>query len=428
MATGGLSAFRQNAVYVGGAKQSAWGAGLVPTWYWLWLDGTDANPDAKTKVEMEGDTSGYEALAWKTSQYEIVKIVEYGRPIIAGYALQALLGTGSDTYTAPTVNTTLSSAVTAGASSCSVAANIGNTGTAAVEVTAGYGKTGTEVVTLDLTTKTGTGPYVYTLANTATFKQPHASGDAVISAAGHALAPKFATFDPYSIEVGWNTDGGTLQQALRYVDACCMQLDIESAKGGKVKFTSTWWSTQAVKLNAFQSALTFDTHNPFTHSDASGLWKLNNAATLNALTIEQFKLSLKRSTGAEDFQTESLNPTYFLPGNITIDGSYQVKFNSWEQYYLTYFGNTRNPAANATDVAGGVLIGREAFNTTWQLDALNSLALALPNVTYSAAKLPQKLDGKPVSQPVTFKAVVDRPSGITAPFTATLSNAQVGSY
>lgn len=429
MATGGLNAFRQNAVYMGGAKQSAWGTGVVPTWYWYWLDGSDANPQDTIKTEMEGDSSGYESLTWRSGKYEVIKIVEYARPMIAGYALQSLLGTGSDTYTAPTANTTLAANIVAGATSCQVVGNLGNTGTVTVGVTAAYGVAGFEIVTLDLTTKTGTGPFTYTLAAAATFKLAHTSGDAVVSQAGHALTPKFATFDPYSIEVGWNTDGGTLQQAFRYVDAVCTQLDIESAMGNKVKFTSTWWATQVAKLGAFQSARLMDTLLPFTHSDASGLWQLNGAATLNALTIEQFKLSLKRGTNATDFQTEGVAPTYFLPGNITIDGSYQCKFNAWDQYYLTYFGsNGRAPLANVTDVSGGVITGTESYQTTWQLDAINSLKLNLPVVSYSAAQLPMRLDGRAVAQPVTFKARVDRPSGVATALTATLNNWQVGAY
>ncbi|HLZ20727.1 MAG TPA: hypothetical protein VKQ30_01205 [Ktedonobacterales bacterium] len=422
MATGGLNVFRENAVYIAGGKESVWGTGVPATWGWYWLDGSDANPEAKLQSEREGDTSPFKALTWKQGQYEVIKIVEYVHPILAGYALQALCGTSSDTYTAPTVNTTLSAAILAGATQCQVAANLGATGTAVCIFEPGYTSTTWEIATLDLTTKAGTGPYTYTLANAATFQKGHSNAGIVQSASTHAFTRKGA-YDPYSIEIGWNTDGGTLQKAVRYIDCVCADLKITSEKGKKLKFEHTWYATGFSNLGTF-TLPPYETNRPMTHYDANGKWQLNNAATLNALTIDKFDVTFKNSTTPDDCQSEGLNPVYFLPGNCDISGSYEVLFNDWGQYELTYAG-ARTFTSGAGDSA---IVGQEALLALWQPDLLNSLQVSLPNVFYSAAKLTPRLDAKPLPQPVTFEAINNRPAGVTNAFTVTLANSQANSY
>ena len=422
MATGGLNVFAERAVYIAGGKESAWGTGVPATWGWYWLDGSDANPEPKLKSEREGDTSPFKALVWKQGQYEVIKIVEYAHPILAGYALQALCGTGSDSLTAPTVNTTLAAAVLAGATSCQVAANLGTVGTQVVIVEPGYTSATWEIVTLDLTTKAGVGPFTYTLAAAGTFQRAHSNAGVVQSASTHAFTRKGA-YDPYSIEIGWNTDGGTLQKAIRYIDAVCVELKISSQRGEKVKFEHTWYATSFSELGTF-TLPPYETNRPMTHYDANGKWQLNNLATLNALTIDKYDVTFKNSTGPDDCQSEGLTPVYFLPGNCDISGSYEVLFNDWGQYNLAYAG------ARSVPTGGGdsALVGQEALLALWQPDLLNSLQISLPNIYYSAAKLTPRLDAKPLPQPVTFEAINNRPNGVTNAFTATLANSQITSY
>jgi hypothetical protein len=419
MATGGLAAFRDNAVYMGAGKQSAWGTDVAPTWFYLWLDGSSADPMSKVTMEREGDGSGYMVLDFKEEQHGVVKVVEYARPFLAGYALQSLLGSGSDTYTAPTANTTLSANVLAGAATCSVVANLGNTGTLAVQVEGGYSSATAETVTLDLTTKTGTGPYVYTLAASATFVKGHSSGGSVVSAASHVLTAKYA-FDPYTFEIGYG-EPGALTQIIRFVDACCTDLQIESTKGKPVKFTHSWYATKTKFMTA-GTATTAPTGTPFRHFDGAGTWKLNNLSTGNAVTIDSFKLQLKRSTQVAECQSESVNPVYFLPGNVDIDGDLDAVFNSWADFNLTYYGTTA-PAANATD---SNLVGESQVSVTYQSDAVNSLTFSLPTVAYKTANVKQSLKGGAVKQPIKIQA--RKTAANPVPLTVTLLNGQVGAY
>lgn len=423
MATGGLNVFRSNAVYVGMGKQSAWKTGVAPTWFNLWLDGSDANPEGQSKNERAGDGTPFKVFAWKSGQHQMIKIVEYVFPQLAGYALEAVLGSGSDTLGAPTANTTLSSSITKGATSLSVTASIGTVGTLAVAVSAAYGNVNYEVVTVDLTTKSGVGPFTYTLAASGTFKNAHTNGDTVVSAATHTLTRKPSSYDPYTIEVGWNTDGvGTLQRCYRYIDAVCTDVKISHAKGALLQVEHTWYAATVVKQAAL-STPTYEQSKPFRFDQAAGAWKINNATTGNAATFTRFDLSIKNSTSPDDCQTEGLTPDFFIPGNCDITGSFDVLFNSWQEYEAAYFG--ANSGAGASDSA---LIGYEQLGATWTADGVNSLALSLPNVMYSAAKLPMRRDAKPIAQPVTFEAILLGPNSATAPLTATLTNAYATAY
>ncbi|HET8905955.1 MAG TPA: hypothetical protein VFN11_03220 [Ktedonobacterales bacterium] len=423
MATGGLNVFRENAVYVGMGKQSAWGTGVAPTWFNLWLDGSDANPERSVKSERGGDSSPFELLSWTASQHQMIKIVEYAFPQLAGYALQALLCTGSDSLGAATANTTLSSSITKGASSLSVAASIGTVGTLAVAVSAAYGNAAYEVVTVDLTTKAGVGPFTYTLASSGTFKNAHTNGDTVVSAATHTLTRKASSYDPYSIEIAWNTDGvGSLQRVYRYVDAVCTDVKISHATGNLLQIEHTWYAANVIKQAALTSTV-YEQSKPFRFDQASGAWKILSATTGNAATFKRFDVSLKNSTSPDDCQTEGITPNYFIPGNIDVTGSFDVLFNSWQEYEACYFG--ANTGAGATDSA---TIGYESLASTWTADGVNSLALSLPNIYYTAAKLSPKRSAKALTQPVAYKAIQSGPAGAVTPFTATLTNAYSTAY
>ena len=419
MATGGLNTFRENAVYIGMGKQAAWGTDVTPTWFYIWRDGSDANPETKVQTEREGDGTGYMSLSYKQEQHGVVKISEYARPILLGYALQGLLGSGSDTYTAAAQNTTLSSSVAAGATSVSVVANLGNVGTLPMTVEPGYSAANAETVTLDLTTKTGTGPYTYTLAAGATFARAHTNGSAIQSAASHALTGKYA-YDVYTIEIGYG-EVGNITQVIRYVDCVCVDLQLMADKGKPVSATHTWYAA-STKTVATPTATTYPASGIFKFESAAAAWRLNGASTGNAATIEKLQLSLKRSTVADDFQSEGISPVFFLPGNLDISGNVQAIWNSWADYNLAYYGST-SPAAGTKD---SNLVGQSALATTFTVDAVSSLALSLPTINYTAAKVKMGLGGKGIRQPITFTA--QKTAAQPTPLTFTLSNVQNSAY
>lgn len=429
MATGGLNTFRENLTYLGAGKQAAWGTAVAPTWFYRWLDGTDYNPEAKFQEERLGDTSPHISLVWKSAQYAMIKVVEYAYPIMAGYALEALCGASSDTYTAPTQSTTLAAAIVAGTNTFQSTASIGNASTLAVNFTPAYAGTSYEVQVVNLASRTGTGPYTYTLNGSATFQKAHNNGDTITSQSLHVFKRQAFGFDPYSFEFGWgvNAAGQTapISQVVRVQDCVCNDLTISSDTGRKIKFEHTWYGAIST-LKASPTVATYENPpllgGPFQHFMASGNWTLDGLTTGNAVTIKQARLTLRNTATPEEFVTETLTPAYFLPGNFDAEVALTAVFNSFNQYLETYWGSA-SAAANATD---SLITGEGAFLTTFTMDGVNSLAVNCPTVDWKAAKLSAKLSGKPISQAITGRA---RATATAAdPFIATLTNSQAASY
>src|SRR6185312_9503877 len=199
------------------------------------------------------DTSPYISLVYKSGQYWAFKVVEYVRPQIAGYALQALLGTGSDTYTAPAKTGTLAAAVVAGATSFTTTTDLGNLGTLALNVDPGYSNSAYETVNVDCTSKTGTGTFTYSLVAGGTFKQAHTLAAVINTASTHVLAATGFTFDPYSYEFGWGAAGAPISGAIRMVDSVCTGLTISGQKGQPIRFESDWLAASAKELTALST-------------------------------------------------------------------------------------------------------------------------------------------------------------------------------
>lgn len=410
MATGGLPAIRDNLFYIGGGKQAAWNTAVAPTWFHRWLDSTDADGSVQYGSEREGDTSPYLSLVYKSGQYWAFKIVEYVRPQIAGYALQALLGTGSDTYTAPTMAGTLSSAVVAGATSFSTALNMGNTGTLALNVDPGYSNNLYEVVNVDLTSKIGTGPYTYNLVAGGTFKYAHAGAAVINSASTHVFAKQPYTFDPYSYEFGWGAAAAPISGAIRMVDSVCTGLTISGQKGQPIRFESDWMAASAKELTALSSP-TYEGTNlvggaggPLVWHQGN-IWNINGSTTGPAAAIESFQVQMKLTTAWDDLKTELITTGGFLPGNIDISGQFSVVFVSWAQYSDMYFGSN----AFTNNAVDSYLVGFESLLLRWASDPVNSFQVNLPRINYTAGKLSPKLDGKPLKQPISFTASKPQP-------------------
>lgn len=417
MAGNALNVIQRNLYYVGGGKQTNWGTAVTPTWFHKWLDGTKEAPQVRLQNEMEGDVTQTETLSYKQAQFRQFTIIEYARPMIAGYALQSLLGTSSDTLTAATKTSTLSAPITAGATTFVSIGDLGNVGaTQAVGFTTAYGATAYEVATVDLTTRTGTGPWTYTLAAAGTFKKAHAASDAIAFPSTHAFSETAVfTYDPYSYEFGYGVSGGPVNRVLRVRDAICYGLRIRMDAGKPVIFEHDWYGALA-SLQAAFTAVVQDSGPPFLFYQGAGAWKLNGATTGNAATIKQLSVELKRNTAAEDLINENLNPQYFLPGALTATGSLMVDFSSWQEYDQAYYGK----AAAATADTDSYIVGTEALETTITADAVNSFKVSLPTINFAAATLEPRLDSKPLDQQIQFQGI--RPPGQSKLLTVTVTN------
>lgn len=418
---------RGNQVYMGWAKQPGWGAPLAPARYWRWLTGSRANSLTRIQTWREGDTSAYESFAAKRGQWWTVRVVEYLRPITAGAAIQALLGSGSDAFTAPATRATLAAPIAPEATTFQTTTTIGAAGTGWFAFTPGYVSASNEALNVNLASRSGSGPYTYALASGQHFLMPHASGDAVTSASTHAFTRQYA-YHPYTIEVGYGAGGITPNAAFRVQDCVCYDLEFAAVAGRPVRLTHLWYGisgkTQTTLATpAFEgSGLLGTAGRPLLMADAGNTWKMNNATTGNAATIARLTLKLHNTTRPDAIRDELLAPAYFVPGQIEITGSMEVHFATFQEYSQAYYGSA-SPPAGSTD---SYPIGYESLNVTFAADGVNSLALALPHIAYTAATLAPQTNGDVLRQPLVFRAL---PSPANpSPVTLTLTNSQDTPY
>lgn len=436
MATGGLTLLAKRDAYMMYAKQSAWGTPVTPTQGWRWLRGSGHQPNATFQKEREGDSQIYTSLIYKTAQYHVIKVVEYGRPVTLGCAVQALLGTGSDSLTTAAKSTTLSgSGNTAGSTTVAVVGDLGNTGTLAVHInpgTPGSYTTTYEVVTLDCTSRSGAGPYTYTIASSGTLRFGHSAAEVVRSTSSHALTGQRTTYDPYTIEVGYGVSGNAPQLAFRYTDAVCTDLTITSGPGATpVKLEHTWYACTVQQKTALTSnpQSVYEGTNipgyaggPLLHSMAGSSWALDGASTGNAATIKQAKLTLKRAVNPGAFITEGVTPNYWLLPNLDISLTLSTLFQSYTQYREAYLNSS---SANSAGDAYQTVFGTAAW--TYTGDAANSLAISLANAAYTMAQPPAMDDtGDPMEMQIQLD-VANSPS-VQTPLTFTLANSQNTAY
>lgn len=429
MASGGLTPLRGNNVYAGWAKEATWGTPVAPTSFWRWEDGSASKINARFAVEREGDTTPHSSLVYKSEQSGDLKIVEYVRPRTVGCALQAFFGTGSDTYVAPTKSTTLAASITAGATTFQSTGDLGNVGNLAMNFTPAVASATYEVQTVNLTTRTGAGPYTYTLAGTAAFLNAHSNADVITSASTHTFTRQVTTYDPYSIEIGRGDGVNAPFQVVRFVDCVCYDLTLTSEFGKPLRLEHSWYAADA-KLITGNATVVLEGGSqvgqsaaPITHM-MGGTWTLNNLTTGNAATIKKVVLKAKNSTGVNDFVLEKIQPAYFTIDNWDVTLELTVKFNSFNDYYMCYFGGVTNPAANTLD---SYLVGYGQYSVTYTEDAVNSLAISAPYAAYAApTELPFKLDGRPIDQQIVLRPL--KSQSVANPITLTLSNSQNSVY
>src|SRR5690348_11004409 len=441
MATNATPALNRRLLYVAWQKQAAWNTAvnMASANYWRWRQGTKETPAHQYTDEKEGDTAAWETLSTKETIYRKFTVVEAVRPITAGCAIAAFCGTGSDTLTAPAKSTTLSAPVAVGATQIVTVGDLTNVGSLGVSLEGGYSSSTNETVTLDLTTRTGTGPWTYTLAGGAKCAFAHSAAGTVTSVIQHAIAPTLYAFDPYTVEFGYGNAAVTTlgpTRALRLRDAVCYGLKLSGTRGGKyLMLQSDWWAAvSAVQASgsfltpAYEGGTTSqntggNASSPFAFAQALGNWQLDGATTGHAAAIEQFSISLQRGGAkTEDFINESLTPNFFMAGDISVSGSLLVQFQTFQQLDEAIYG----VASAGTNAADAIAFLTGQFSTSFALDAINSFGFSIPRARWAAPALHMNPQAGPVKLPLSFKALW--PSWSTAPISFTLKNSYNTAY
>src|SRR2546430_9680325 len=153
-----VASIRSSNAYFGFARESTPGTPAAPTIFPRWMNGSKIDIDLNTEDIREGDASRRLSTIIKNKQMVKVKLVAALRPNELGFFETAAQGSGSDTYTAPTVATTLSALTTAGATSITVTANTGLTGTGTITLVLEPGAA-TEENAIFYVAATGVGSY-----------------------------------------------------------------------------------------------------------------------------------------------------------------------------------------------------------------------------------------------------------------------------
>lgn len=419
-----ITPIRSDNAYFGFAKESSPGTAVSPAIFPRWMDGSNIEIDAKMEDIWEGDGSRRLSTIIKNQQIVKIKLVATLRPIELGFFEVAAQGSGSDSYTAPTTNTTMSSSSSAGATTISIAANTGLTasGTAALVIGAG---TASEEIAIFTTPVSGSGPYTLTVNssyNGGALKLAHSSASTVQSAAQHVITDQ-TDGNYYTVEVGLGTlfsAGGT---TLRVRD-CKVETFKRSAKAGGLLMHEIEFVGIATTSQGSAATVTLEQHAPFLFTQSS--WTLDGSTSGDAPNLKSFDITQKDNLDT-GIQTEALTLAAIIFGRLNVDIGFDVVFTTASRIYLTYFGST----SGTTDAQA---LGLGSLTVTFtQPDTLQTVTYSILTLAYTKVTKPvPKTDGKHFEMKVSGTSIAAPLSGVGSNNTyllqTTLNNTQYSAY
>lgn len=409
---------RNDSAYFGISKQSLQGTAVAPTSFIRWLDGSKIAWDPSTAEIWEGDGSRRLSQIIKTKQEVKLTTVLNPRPIELGLLEQAAMGSGSDSVTAATVATTLSSASLAGATSISVAANTGLTGSGTITLVLEPG-TATEEIAIFTTPPTGSGPYTLTVSNTyngGALKLAHSSSGVVRSVTTHTLTDQ-SDGSYYTLEVGIGTLNGGAGLTMRVRD-CKVDSIKRSSKAGELLTYEVTWVGIAVSVQSSPATVTYENHQAFFYTQ--GVWTINGSTSGDALAIENFDIQQKNNVNGP--QTESIVLAALIFGKVQVDVSFNFVMQNAQLILLNTTGSTTGTADSQT-------VGSGSMNLVFtQADGFHTVQYNMLTLDYTKVPVPEpKNDGKYFS--VAASATSTSNMGQNAyVLQTTVGNAQTATY
>lgn len=368
---------REDNAYIGAAKQVSQGTPVAPSSFFRWDDGTKLEYDMKVQQIWEGDGSRRLSQDIKNMQFVKITLQFNPRPIELGFIEAGAMGIGSDALLAPTVSTTLSAASVIGATTVSVAANAGLTGTGTIVLVLSPGTVNEEVATFTLPV-TGTGPYILTVANAGTLKNPHSSGDAIRSYAVHTITDQYDV-PYYTFEVCLGDLNGGNGVTIRVTD-CKIDTINRSSKAGELLVYKVGIVGIASVVQGSPSTVVLENHNPFLYQQTYGNWTLNGSTTGDAVAVESFEIDQKNNIRTP--QAEQLGPVALLAGNIDVSAKATLIFQNPNILGITYWGGV-NGTTDAQAIGAGNMIV-----TFKQADGFHSVTYTLNTMHYSKTTEP----------------------------------------
>lgn len=407
---------RSDNAYVGISKQTSQGVPVAPTSFVRWLDGTKFEFDLKTEQVWEGDGTRRLSQIIKNMQAVKSTIVFNPRPIELGLFETACMGTGADAYVAPLANTQLSADTTVGASSITVASNVGLTGAGTIALMLTAGGANEEIATFNLPAS-GTGPYTLTVANSGSLKKSHNTSDGVLSVATHTITDQ-SDGNYYTIEFGLGSLNGAAGPTIRITDCKIEGIKRSSKAGMLLEYTVDFNGIATVSQNS-PSTVTLEAHQPFLFTQ--GTWTLNGSTTGDALAVESFDIQQKNNLDLA-IQTGQLTLAAIIFGNLDVSVTTEIVMQNSQLIALTYWGSTTG-TTDAQAIGAGSLTVKFA-----QADGFHSVQYSVPTMHYDKVTEPTpKKDGKHYKVGIQSQGVSNQGQN-TYILQTTVTNAQTVAY
>lgn len=380
-----IQLIREDNSYFGISRETTPGTPVAPSTFPRWLDAS-IEVDGKFEDFREGDGSRRLSTIIKNRQSVKIKLTASLRPIELGFFETAAQGAGADAFTGPTVSTTLSASTSVNATSITVAANTGLTGSGTIALVLEPG-TATEEIAVFNIPATGVGPYTLTVASTyngGALKLAHSNSGVVKSAASHVITDQ-SDGNYYTIEVGLGSLFGAAGTTLR-VRSCKVVSFKRSAKAGGALMHEIEFIGIASTVQGTPATITLEQHGLFLFTQSS--WTLDGVTTGDAPNLEGFTIEQKNNLD-DTAQTEQLTLAALIFGMLDIGFSFDAAFTSASRFFLTYFGSAAGTTDSQTLGLGSLAV------TFTQPDTLQAVTYTVLTLGYTKTTISQpKKDGK----------------------------------
>jgi hypothetical protein len=381
-----INVIREDNAYIGLAKETSPGTPVAPSYFPRWQT-LSIEIDAKMEDIWEMDGSRRLSTIIKNQQAVKIKFSAALRPIELGLIESAILGASSDSYTAPTVNTTLAALTSVGATSITVASNTGLTGSVPLPLVLEAGTSTEEIAVFNLPATGSSNPYTLTVAsayNGGALRLAHSNSGTVISAATHTITDQ-SDGSYWTVEVGLGSLFGANGTTLR-VRSCKFDTCKRSSKAGTLLMHDIELSGIASTVQGSPATITLEQHQPFLFTQS--VWTMDGSTGGDAPNLESFSIDQKNNLDTT-CQTEQLNLAAIIYGELDVSTTYDLAFTSASKIYQVYFGST-------SGTADAQALGLGSLNVVFtQPDTLQTVTYVIPTIGYTKITMPApKKDGK----------------------------------
>jgi hypothetical protein len=268
-----------------------------------------------------------------------------------------------------------------------------------------------------------------------------AASDAVGTVANalypHVITPGKSANDFYTLHQQLTGVSAGNKQRVRVSDAVCYAVSLSTSTAAPVLILDTDWYGINTTIDSTVVAVLdtdFEAAGPFFLYSTAGQWTLPGATSAVG-AVKGLDLKFAQELNPEDFQTESITPLPYVPGNLTISGDLTILWQDGGLAAYAYMNNQASDDTTAHPSAAGLPTGdlNVTFNCSSDVTAgaahPRTLTLDLPNAVFEDATFTPDLSGKPIEQKVTIRGIRYSDQGVAAdPYTVTVQTPDQNPY